>query len=244
MWCNFCNIFLRGLPKGRLIQTAVCVIYEAIICCSQESDFSGHRSTVCSSPPLFLLSYWSHWISMPASFFPRWLGEQTSPMCLVMPQQHLINHLKKLFGDHLRGREGRRSGEALVEWGCLVCMRDGRQCIKRWQLSHSFLNKSSETLAGCALTLIIHLNKYCRGPPHQAGCHGRREYENWRCAPGFLICKRVNIYLTQIAKAQKHLSSSPPDPPPLLSLSHRFMYRKSLKFKVRLSKKRFGGGAG
>lgn len=116
--------------------------------CSQEPDFSGHRSTVRSSPPLFLLSSWSHQISMLSVFLPGWLGGQTSHMYPVMPW-HLINHPGQLFGDPLERKAGtkKRGG---IKWGCLVCMRDGRQCIKRWQLSHSSLNKSSETLARCA----------------------------------------------------------------------------------------------
>lgn len=210
------------------------------------SDFSGHWLTVCRSPPLFLLSYGSHQISMPECFsLAGWVGRL--PTCLQWCHGTWSITQGHSLGTHQIGREGRRSVEASVEWGCLVCMRDGRQCIKRWQLSHSSLNKSGETLAGRALTLIIHLNNCSRSLLPEGACSARQaamgvgEYENWHRAPGFLICKRVNIYLTQIAKAQKRLSSlptTPPRTPPTLSLSHRFMYWKNLKFmEVRLSKK-------
>lgn len=127
---------------------------------------------------LFLLSYWSHQISMLECLC---LGGQTSHMSPVMPQ-HLINHPMQLFwdpsgrkgGTEERRKEERGSWSASVEWECLVCMWDGRQCIKRWQLSHSSLNKSGETLAGCALTLIIHLNNCCRSLLPKGGCSSRQ----------------------------------------------------------------------
>lgn len=87
-----------------------------------------------------------------------WVGRL--PTCLQWCHGTWSITLGNSLGTRRRGSEGRR--KALVDWGSLVCMRDGRQCIKRWQLSHSFLNKSGETLAGCALTLIIHLNNCCR----------------------------------------------------------------------------------
>lgn len=165
----------KGRQGREWIQTAVCFIYKVIRrFCSQEPDFSGHRSTVCRSPPLFLLSHWSHQISMPECFcLAGWVGRL--PACLQWCHGPWSITQGNSLGTCWRER---RSGETLVDWGCLVCMRDGRQCIKRWQLSHSSLNKSGETLAGCALTLIIHLNNCCRsllpeGGCSQAGCHRR-----------------------------------------------------------------------
>lgn len=86
--------------------------------CSQEPDFSGPASVVCSNLvlPISLITSDQH----AGVFLPGWLGGQTSHMSPVMPW-HLINHPWRLFGDPLERKGGTKEREGIGAVRAFAC---------------------------------------------------------------------------------------------------------------------------